>query len=947
MEVNRMKDFRRLNALIGGAVAFIAFLIYLRTLAPTTSFWDCGEFIACSYILGIPHPPGAPLYLLVGRVFTMIPFAADIGYRVNLISALTSAFTVLFAYLIIVRMVQLWRGSPKSNADKLLLCASGAIGALAFAFTDSHWFNAVEAEVYAISLFFTAAVVWLIMVWHEKAEKPSSDRYLLMIAYCVGLAMAVHLLNILALPFVFLIFYFKKFKVTSFRELFVHGVIAAALLAFCVLLGNLFGAVVVGILLYLLGHIAYYRSRIKETVRRYCQVAILLGAGVSIFAAIYPGVIKGIPYIADKWSLEALGAVVVVLIIAMVFSVVEKERWLSLSLMSLFLIVLGYSTYATIFIRSGMDPAIDENDPETTERMVSYLNREQYGTWGTLPRRFPDLPIEALFEQQYPGQNYKTHEFSTQLKFFFEYQLNKMYWRYFGWQFIGKGTTIGADRYIVEILSLRGLLGLPFLLGLFGMVHHFFRDWRRALPIGVLFIMTGIAIVVYLNQEDPQPRERDYVYTGSYFAFALWIGIGVAAVLEWLSDAVKGNADKRRWVMLAASVLLFILVPLNLFAFNFESHDRTGNYVAYDYSYNLLQTCEKDAIVFTNGDNDTFPLWFLQEVYGIRKDVRVVNLSLLNTAWYIKQLRDQEPRVPIRMTDDEIDRLRPMPWQKTKVAIDVSPQARERDLLDLGERQQLMDIEAVDKVSFEVAPTLMGQGIRVQDWMILRILHDNQWRRPVYFAVTVSNQNKINMFDYLRMDGMNFKIVTIAGDNQISPERLHENLFDIFRYRNLDDPDVYYNDNIKGLLQNYRAAFLRLAAHYAEASDMDNLLAVLEKVEEVIPEEVIPVPDYRASLHISDLYRRAGKKEVFEQRVLKIIENHQDYGDAYRSLLYFYQTENRFGEAADLLQNWVNNHPDDQQALELIEDFRARALEVAPDSTVRKDSLSANSDIKD
>jgi len=934
-----MRSQRRLHIILASLVTAIAFLTYWRTIAPTTSFWDCGEFIACSYILGVPHPPGAPLYLLVGRVFSMIPFAADIGLRVNMISALASTFTVLFTYLIIVRLVQMWRGVPRSVKDKIIVYSSGVIGALGFAFTDSHWFNAVEAEVYSISLFFTAAVVWLIMVWHEKADNPSSDRYLLMIAYCVGLALAVHLLNILALPFVFLIFYFRKFKVPSVVEFLLHFMVASALLGFCVLLGMLFKAVVLGLVLYLAGHYFYYRNQRGEGSRRYSQLALLIGSGVTIFATIYPGVIKGIPYIADKWSLSALAGVVLVLFCVMVFSIVKKERWISLSLMSLFLIVLGYSTYATIYIRSGMDPAIDENDPETTERMVSYLNREQYGTWGTLPRRFPDIPLEAVYEQQYPTKHYKFHEFGKQLSFFWNYQLNKMYWRYFGWQFIGKGTTLGADRYIVELISLRGLFALPFLIGLFGMVHHFFRDWKRALPILVLFVMTGIAIVVYLNQEDPQPRERDYVYTGSFFAFALWVGIGVAAVLEWLGDLFKSEEKRRRLVLLASSVILFAIVPLNLFLFNYESHNRSGNYVAYDYSYNLLQTCEKDAIVFTNGDNDTFPLWFLQEVYNVRKDVRVVNLSLLNTPWYIKQLRDHEPRVPIHMSDAEIDAMRPRPWKKTTVSISVPPQARERDLLDLGERTQLMDIESVDKISFEVAPTLMGQGIRVQDEMILRILEYNKWRRPIYFAVTVSNQNKINMQQFLRMDGLDFKIVTVGGQYQISPERLHSTLFEVFRYRNLNNPDVYYNDNIKGLLQNYRAAFLRLASYYAELDDKEKLQQVLDKVDEVLPESIIPIPDHRASLHVGQLYRASGRIEAFETRVKKLIEDHPDFSDAYRNLLHLYQTENRYEDAADLLQKWVMQHPGDNQAMSLINEYREKAAQAADSTTQNPDSI--------
>ncbi len=951
-----MNDHRKTNALVGGAVTLIAFLTYLRTIAPTVSFWDCGEFIACSYILGVPHPPGAPLYILLGRLFSMIPFAQDIAFRVNLVSPIASAFTVLFLYLIIVRLVILWRGKPTSIVDRLILYGSGAIGALAFAFTDSFWFNAVEAEVYALSMLFTAAVVWLIMKWQEAADDPHSDRYLLMIAYCVGLAIGVHLLNILALPFVFLIFYFRRFRPASFREFLWHLLIAAALLGVCAFIGMVFKFVYVGLVLYLVGHYFYAPSKVSEAGRRYAQLALTLGVGTAIFVAIYPGVIKGIPYLAEKTFIEVVVLLMLALAIAAGVAVSERRRWLSLSLMSLFLIVLGYSTYTALYIRSNLDPAIDENDPETAAGMVRYLNREQYGTWGILPRRFPNIPFEWEFRQRYPGENYKFYQFGKQVSFFLNYQVKKMYWRYFGWQFIGKGNTIGSDGYIVETISLRGLYALPFLIGLFGMVHHFFRDWKRGLSVLVLFVMTGVAIVVYLNQEDPQPRERDYVYVGSFFAFAMWIGVGVSAILEWIGEAFRQRGRVRELAMAGAALILLVAAPINLFAWNFHSHDRTGDYVPYDYSYNLLQTCEKDAIVFTNGDNDTFPLWFLQEVGGIRKDVRVVNLSLLNTDWYIKQLRDQEPKVPIRMSDSQIDALRPLsmmellsmsgqlneqdlenlrknPPRKVRVSIPVPPGVYERDLAELGQWAPSNTGTTVDRISFDVLPTLMGQGIRVQDYMVLRILYDNQWRRPVYFAVTVSNDNKLNLFNYLRMDGLCFKVVTTPGEYQIAVDRLRKNLFEVFRYRRLDDPTVYFSDNVKGLLQNYRAAFLRLASEYARGQRYPDMLATLDKMAEVMPEAVIPVLDVRAQLEIAKLYYLGGRKEECERRLKEVAAANPDYGEAHGWLVMLYEQEGRYVEAADVLARWSEKHPGDRDVTAKLEELRRKAAEAAPDTS--------------
>lgn len=858
---------KKIHWIVAASTFVISFLVYLRTIAPTTSFWDCGEFIACSYILGVPHPPGAPFYLLLGRIFTMLPLAADIGLRVNIVSALTSAITVMLTYLIIVRLIKIWRGNPKSIEDEIILYVSGFIGAIAFAFTDTFWFNAVEAEVYAISMFFTAIVVWLILVWMEKSESPGSEKYLLLIAYAVGLAIGVHLLNILALPAVAMIVYFKD------------------------------------------------RER-KGKGFTWKSILVFLAATGGIMIVIYKGVVQGIPQITNAFGLWSFPVVLAACLIGTYYAIKSGQRLVSICLASLLLILVGYSTYTMIYIRSGLNPAIDENNPENTKNLVSYLNREQYGQWSTFPRRFPGIPLEYQYKQQNPHGNYKTYQFGKQMNFMWNYQISKMYLRYFFWQFVGKGTTLGQDGYIKEIFSVRGLLGLPFLFGLIGMVHHFYRDWRRGLSVLALLIMTGVAIVIYLNQEDPQPRERDYVYVGSYFAFVMWVGMGVTAILEWIADAFRDNKSRQRLLFAVISVAMLIIVPINLFAHNFHSHDRTGNYVAYDYSYNLLQTCEKDAVIFTNGDNDTFPLWFLQFVYGIRTDVRVVNLSLLNTPWYIKQLKHEEPRVPISLSDQEIAILEPKPWAKQKIRIPVPRYAQEEAMKDLGERRELLgkDVEGVSEITFELGPTLYGRGIRVQDLMVLNIIYANQWRRPIYFAVTVSNDNKCNLHKYLRMDGLDFKLVTYPGEN-ISVERIRKNLFDVFQYRGLNDPDVYFNDNIRGLLQNYRAAFLRLTREYALAGQYDEMAEVLDKMEEVIPEEVIPIEHDQIVMQIGQMYNMAKRPEEFIKRLERIIERSPDNAQAYGWLVAMYTRENQKQKAIEILDDWLKRHPDDKEAV--------------------------------
>jgi len=806
----------------------------------------------------------------------MIPWAADVGLRVNIISVITTALSIMLTYLIIVQLIKLWRGVPKSVEDKILIFASGIIGSLALAFSDTVWFNAVEAEVYAISLFFTTIVVWLILLWNEKADEPNSDKYILIIAYCVGLAIGVHLLNILALPAVFLIIYFRRYKLDM------------------------------------------------------QSVGIFVGLSALIFFAIYPGIVKGIPNLALTLSGWLFLLIVLTLVLTIYHAVKNKKKIIFLVVTSFFLIIIGTSTYSVVFIRSNLNPAIDENDPENLKNFVSYLNREQYGDWSYVERRAP----------------------------LWEYQIKKMYVRYLGWQFIGKGTTIGPDDFIEENISFIGLFALPFLLGIFGLVHHFFKDTKSAFTILSLFLLTGVAIVLYLNQTDPQPRERDYVYVGSYFAFALWIGIGAAGILESILNFLKDRkAKSQRLGLILTAAAAFVLIPINMLAFNYNSHDRTGNYVAFDYSYNILQSCEKDAIVFTNGDNDTFPLWFLQYVYGIRTDVRVVNLSLLNTHWYIKQLKYEEPKVPISLSDAEIDNLDIRRWPEKKTITMPVPRRRyQQDINDLGERKSLIDLkEEAPAISFELGPTFYGQAIRVQDWMILNIIASNQFRKPIYFAVTVSPENMINLDDYLRMDGLCVKLVTYPGE-QISPSKLKKNLFETFQYRNLNNPDVYYNDDIKGLLSNYRAAFLRLAGYFHQEKMNPEMIEIFDKMEEKLPEKLIPINDKRINLSIGKMYLDGGRPEEFEQRLtnyfnepdnspeekieyaqlfyqflnnykkseeiaLQIVEENPNYSRAYYWLFNLYAGEKEYQKGLELSKQLLLINPNDMQAKVRLEQF--------------------------
>ncbi|MCI0511980.1 DUF2723 domain-containing protein [candidate division KSB1 bacterium] len=960
---------KRLNRLMAFLVLAISFATYWRTMASTVSFWDCGEFIACSYILGIPHPPGAPFYLLLGRLFSMIPWSPDIAVRVSLISVITSALTVMLTYLIIVRLIQTWRGEPKTLEDRIILYASGVLGALAFAFTDSLWFNAVEAEVYAISMFFTAIVIWLVMLWYEKADEPTNARYLLLIMYCVGLALGVHLLNILALPAIILIIYFRKNQM-SFMNLLIGVTIATVSFGLALLVMNVslqmlfsilqgvispfvtvlfpsiekvgipgYGTAAVLLFPIYLG-LAYYLYKKHPEYKNYGVCGLLVAITALLIVAIYPGVVKGVPWLLDKGDFSTIGplllvtlsatilfalfpnftftgsvgksllgvlfggvgvislflyfinglkaweaSVVIGALLLLVFIALAYglSKWIrfqgtQLALLSLFVVMLGASTYLMIYIRSGLDPAIDENDPEDTKSMVMYLNREQYGEWSLTDRQRwkPESPFK----------------YSSEMDYLWRYQIKRMYLRYFAWQFMGKGQTLDLDNYIKDTFSFRGLYWLPFLLGLLGMIWHFYKDWRQALAVLILFIFTGLAIVIYLNQEDPQPRERDYVFVGSFFAFALWIGIGITALLEKISEYFQHHVRQKYGMQLLVIVLVALAVPINMFAFGFHEHDRTGDYVAYDYSYNILESCEKDGILFTNGDNDTFPLWFLQNcVYdsttkqmGLRKDVRVVNLSLLNTPWYIKQLKNQAPKVPISLTDAEIEELAPMPWRPEIITVDVPKDQYLKDIPDVTQRQFLMnqDTAKAFQIAFEVAPTLGTRdrgGIRVQDWMILNIILANKWRLPLYFAVTVSRQNQLisrkrpeyNIERYLRMDGLTFKLVSYPSV-QIDAEIMEKKLLGEFLYRGLNDSTVFYNDNIMGLLTNYRAGFMRLALQYRQAGDLKKMADILDQMENKIPQRVIPIDRADLLMNIGQLYDEAGRRDQYAKMIGQAME---------------------------------------------------------------------------
>ncbi len=748
---------------IAVALFLLTEALYLMTMAPTLSFWDCGEFIATAYTLGVPHPPGAPLFLLVGRVFSMLPFFEDIGARVNLLSTLSASATVMLAYLIIFRLIVLYRKTGPGawdTVEKLSAYGGALIGALALAFSDSFWFNAVETEVYAPSLFFTALVIWFILRWFAEKEQENNERWLMAAMYVIGLSIGVHLLSLLAIFAVIMVYYYKNYEVTVTSFLAMTGAASAA------------------------------------------------------FLLVYIGIIKGVPVLLQYASWAGMALLLALLVYAIHYAHTRRHRLLHMVSMSLLLLVIGYTSYALIYVRANASPAINENNPSTGEAFFSYLNREQYGDFPLWPRRWSPEPLHQYFYQQY----------GSDLDYFFRYQLGHMYLRYLGWQFIGRerdGEGAGVDW--------SQLWGLPFLVGLFGAVSHFRRDWKMGSVITALFILTGAALVVYLNQTEPQPRERDYSYTGSFFAFALWIGIGAESLVAEIRNRFSEKSSPH---ILSAAVVgaLLLLVNGRMLLANYHTHDRSGNYVPWDWAWNMLQSCEQDAILFTNGDNDTFPLWYLQEVEGIRTDVRVVNLSLANTGWYLDQLKNTFPhgakKISFSLSDDELREISYIAIEPVEVDLPAVPQKEE--LVRRYEKEGLDIPETlVDTLRWEIMPTLTfkGQGfLRPQDLAVYEILMNNFSDRPIYFALTVGPDNLLGIDNFLRLDGLAYKIVpiiTFDEGNPVEASRLWTNLCSVFHYRSLNNPSVYVEETSRRLSTNYKPLFASLALALADMPEKE------------------------------------------------------------------------------------------------------------------------------
>ena len=973
-------NHRLLHRSIAGAVFAISAVQFLITAQPTVSFWDPGELSAAAYMLQVPHPPGGPLFSLVGRFFYLLPMPGDLGFRMNAVSVVSSACTVLFLYLIAVRLIRNTRGNQSESLSEAWgTFLAAAIGALGLSFCDTFWFNGVESNYFAAASVLFAAMLWLLLVWYENADKPGSGRYLLLIAYLVGLSAGVHLMSVPTIFAVVMVVVFRRFvaddetcRKTGFIFLGHAGLLLAVsffwwndltsrqvpapeeFYAFDRKFALVMGTISVAVM-------AVFWKRIFTKDSFYIP---LFAAGTALFIT-YPGVIKLLPMLIHRLSgndsslgLGILAVVLGCLAYTVYLSGKRAMTLLHLSSLALLFVILGFSTYTMIVTRANVHPPMNENNPKNFSGLLTYLNREQYGEFPLFKRRWtPEADRQKTFTQ-----------YSSDFDFFRRYQMQHMFNRYVLFNFAGRGSRDqDADPAWAQ------LFGIPLFVGLFGLYWQFRKDWRMATSFLLLFIIMGYLIAFYQNQQEPQPRERDYFYAGAYFIFAVWIALGMRGLLDLVSGAARAP---RQAVSGCAAVLLLgaAFIPGRMLQTNFASHDRSRNWLAWDYAYNMLQTCEQDAILFTNGDNDTFPLWFLQDVGGVRRDVRIVNLSLINTPWYIQQMKDkpyygEAQAVPINIPDKRIAGLEGLiPWEPQTVTIPV-PAGTASGFVDtdtalynheaLGReapgRETHGSAPASDtnrggerKIEFTMKNTLQfgrTKAIRVQDFMVKHIIETNRWQRPVYFAITCSPDSKIGIDDYLRFCGLALKLVPYkAGrlDMGIDPAVLRANLFDEpagfsttprygYKFRSTSDSTVVPDENEVRMISGFRTAFRALAIYEMDSRrDLGTCRAVLDRAEKVMPWGNIPML-FEEGYDFALLYYRVGRVDLFTALVTRLekqfkaetAEGAPSNPYIYGQMLQLYDLGKDYSAELELLGNLAQLRPNDPTVRERIDTVQA------------------------
>ncbi len=904
---------------ISAAIVFLfSTIVFITTVAPTLSFWDCGEFIVSAVTLGVPHPPGAPFFQLVGRIMSMLPTASDPGLRVNLQSTFSSSFSVLFTFLVITRLLRMWTGEPDKPLRAVIMLLSGAVGALILSFSDTFWFNASESEVYAIGMFFITIVVWIALEWYARAPRFKDERALLLCAYLMGLSIGIHLLSLLALFFVFFLI--------------------------------------------------FLRDKEWKDVNNLKSIGLFAIASAVGFFLVYPGVVKYIPQFLSGGTVGNL--LFVLAIAALLFAALSARLRPQYRLvgLSVLLVIVGYSSYTLVVIRANDHPALNENDPQTLSDLYKYLNREQYGDYPLVKgpnyddRTKTISSEQKLFPRRWSIEHVKEYgNYSSDLSFFINYQFGHIFLRYFLWNFVGRAGDLQDAP--VAFLSDPGdwsesagypnrYYAIPFALGLLGLWFHFKKDWKTGAATAALFLVMGLGLVIYFNMYEPQVRERDYFFVGAYYVFAIWAGLGVYALYDMLRGAMEeGKAEK---IGVAVAALAFVAAPLNMLRENYQTHDRSLNYVAFDYAYNLLQSCDKDAILFTGGDNDTFPVWNLQDVGGIRRDVRVVNLSLVNTAWYIFQLKNEMPygakKVELSMDDETIrgpDGIGPasLAWEQQTISFPFDSAAAAgplfKDAVPAAIRaSQKPNMEFTIKPTF-TDPRNGRSGIRGQDEMIIDIVSKNFANRPIYFALTTAASDRVNMDDHLIVEGLAYRLIpyklasrtdryyqTVNVDvtrrhlmNQVAQPDSNRSFG--FLFRKLNHPKVNLDEQSTRMVMSYRVLFMGLSqVILQDRHDSAEAHRILEKMEQTLPMAIHRM-DIALKTDLSWMYYLMNAKKDFiaisdelEKYYLGVLEKdisgRSSQRNPYEVLLNIYQLKEEYRKGIDLMKRYKASFPDDQ-----------------------------------
>ena len=1069
-----MKRFRLVDNVLGWLAFFIAAFVYCSTIEPTASFWDCPEFITTGYKLEIGHPPGAPFFMLTANLFSQ--FTSDptqVAKMVNTMSALLSATCILFLFWSITHLVRrllIGKWEDMTLTKLITIEASGLVGALIYTFSDTFWFSAVEGEVYAYSSAFTAVVFWLILKWEDHADEPHSDRWLVLIMYMTGLSIGVHLLNLLCVPAIVLVYYYRKFPDANLKGSLVALGISIVILA-AVLYGVVPGIITVGgwFELFFVNTLGMPFNT-GEIVYIFLLVACVIWAvyetqtqrhslTVQNIAFLLSVAMLGIPFYGYGWSAFIIGIVVLatlwfVLRLTRENTPLITARIKNTALLCMLMLMIGYSTYALIVIRSSANPPMDQNSPEDIFTLGDYLGRDQYGnrplfygpaytsqvaleTDGNMCRpvmskgkpvyqrkekasadekdsyfvvrtkdeykyaqnmlfpRMYDSSHTAAYESWMGGvdgyevpydrcgepMNIKVPNQFENLRFFLSYQCNFMYWRYFMWNFAGRQNDIQGNGELEHGNWITGIpfidnarLGdqsmlpddlktnkghnvfycLPLILGLLGLFWQAWYTRKRKMlvngsektvddPIGIrqfwvvffLFFMTGLAIVIYLNQTPMQPRERDYAYAGSFYAFAIWCGMGVAAIIDWLERKLK----KESLILTALISLITLLVPIQMASQTWDDHDRSGRYCCRDFGQNYLMTLQEtgNPIIFTNGDNDTFPLWYNQDTEGVRTDARVCNLSYLQTDWYIDQMRRpayDSPSVPITwsrleycagtneyvqvdpsLKEEVVELYRQHP-EEAKAQFGDEPfelknilkhwvrsTNKELHIIPTDTVYVTIDKEAVrksgmlmasDSIPDRMVISLKGKSALYKgDLMMLEMIAQCNWTRPIYVATTVGSDNYMNLGDNFIQEGLANRITPfttnidgkpIPGMKDFDTEKTYDNIMNKYKFGGINKPGIYLDETVMRMCYTHRRLMANLAMNLLEEGKTEKAKAVLAKAEKEIPEYNVPHDFQCGSLDLVRAYFATDQKQKAQQLLDKLWNKSSQYLQWYCSL---------------------------------------------------------------